>query len=141
MKDKTKYEDWKVALTYFQKSAYMIAFDLKSGYHHVDIHQDSQKFLTFAWKCPQTGLLKFYAFTVLPFGLATAPYVFTKCLKPLEKYWRLQGVKIALFLDDGWLTEYSYNDCLALANNVQSDLHKAGLLVTTVNQLGNLVWL
>ena len=34
--------------------------------------------------------------------LSSAPYIFTKCLKPLEKYWRFNGVNIALFLDDGW---------------------------------------
>ena len=32
-----KYEDWKIALAYFQKNSYMISFDLKSGYHHTDI--------------------------------------------------------------------------------------------------------
>ena len=34
--------------------------------------------------------------------LSSGPYIFAKCLKPLEKYWRLNGVNIALFLDDGW---------------------------------------
>ena len=29
----------------------MISFDLKSGYHHIDIHPNHQTFLGFAWKC------------------------------------------------------------------------------------------
>ena len=45
--------------------------------------------------------MRYFVFTVLPFGLSSAPYIFTKCLKPLEKYWRFNGVNIALFLDDG----------------------------------------
>lgn len=105
----------------------MISFDFKSGYHHIDIHKDHQTFLGFQ-EISQTNSLKCFVFTVLPFGLSSAPYVFTKCLKPLEKYWRLQGVNIALFLDDGWLIEHGSDDCLALANQVRSDLRKAGLI-------------
>ena len=30
-----KYEDWKTAMSYFARRAYMFSFDLKSGYHHV----------------------------------------------------------------------------------------------------------
>ena len=29
---------------------YMFTFDLKSGYHHVDIHEAYQKYLGFSWK-------------------------------------------------------------------------------------------
>ena len=49
-KHNIKYEDWKTALTYFHKGCFMISFDLKSGYHHIDIHPGSQTFLGFAWK-------------------------------------------------------------------------------------------
>lgn len=44
-KDKFKYEDIRSALEYIEKDGYMCTFDLKSGYHHVDICQDSQKYL------------------------------------------------------------------------------------------------
>ena len=94
----------------------MISFDLKSGYHLIDIHPGSQTFLGFAWKIPEDESLTYYQFTVLPFCLSTAPFVFTKCLKPVrEKYWRSQGTNIALCLDDGWLSEGSYDDCMNLS--------------------------
>ena len=32
-----KYEDWKIALSYFMTEAFMFCFDLKSGYHHIEI--------------------------------------------------------------------------------------------------------
>ena len=35
IKQIVKYEDWKIALSYFQKRAFMISFDLKSSYHHI----------------------------------------------------------------------------------------------------------
>ena len=40
IKRKVKYEDWKFALAFFQKDCYMVLFDLKSGYHHVEIQTD-----------------------------------------------------------------------------------------------------
>ena len=49
-KQKVKYEDWKVALSYFQKDSHMISFDLKSGCHHIAIHPNYQTFFGFAWK-------------------------------------------------------------------------------------------
>ena len=55
----------------------LCTFDLKSGYHHVE----PQKFLGFEWDS------KFFVFMVLPFGLATACYVFTKLMRPLVKLW------------------------------------------------------
>ena len=103
-KNSVKYEDWRTALTYFQINSFMILFDLKSGYHHVDIHPESQTFLGFAWKGTKDQSFIYYVFTVLPFGLSSAPYIFTKCLKPLEKHWRMQGINIAICLGDGWLT-------------------------------------
>ena len=101
VKQRVKYEDWKFALAYFTKGSYMFSFDLKSGYHHVEISQDYQTYLGFSWEASDSGDEIFYVFTVLPFGLSTALYVFTKLLKPLEKHWRLQGISLAIFLDDG----------------------------------------
>ena len=100
---KFKYEDWKVGLSYFQKDAYILSFDLKSEYHHIGIHADYEKFLGFAWSFSNSGQRRYFVFTVLPFGLSTASYIFTKMLKPLVKYWRINGLKLGLFLDDGWI--------------------------------------
>ena len=39
IKRRVKYEDWTIALSYFQKGSFMITFDLKSGYNHNEIIQ------------------------------------------------------------------------------------------------------
>ena len=96
IKQRVKYEDWKLALSYFQNGAFMISFDLKSSYHHIDICPDHQTFLGFAWKFSDDTKFRYFVFTVLPFGLASAPFIFTKCLKLLEKYWRIHGISVAL---------------------------------------------
>ena len=111
-KEKVKFEDWKVALNYFQKGSYMISFDLKSGYHHIEINSESQTFLGFAWNFDANRTRRrYFVFTVLPFGLSTAPYIFMKTLRPLVKYWRFNALNLALFLDDGWLTERDEDTC------------------------------
>ena len=129
VKQRVKYEDWKFALAYFAKGSYMFSFDLKSGYHHVEISQDYQTYLGFSWKASDSGDEIFYVFTVLPFGLSTAPYVFTKLLKPLEKHWRLQGISLAIFLDDGWGTVQDREECRATALAIRNDLGSAGFIV------------
>ena len=82
----------------------------------------------FQWKFSDNDLTRYFVFTVLPFGLSTATYIFTKTLKPLENYWRCNGVHIALFLDDGWITEEQAS-CKTLSNNIRSDLANAGFLI------------
>ena len=74
-------------------------FDLKSGYHHVDIHQSCWKYLGFRWN--NEGVETYFVFKVLPFGLSSACYFFTKLLCPLLKFWRGHGFKMVVYLDDG----------------------------------------
>ena len=84
-KQKFKYEDLRVAMLLFLKGDNMFTFDLKSGYHHVDIRPTQYKYLGFAWE--RDGTVRFYVLTVLPFGLVTACYVSTKILRPLVNLW------------------------------------------------------
>ena len=72
--------------------------------------------------------MKFYVFTVLPFGLSSAPHVFTKIVKPLEKHWRYQGICVAVFLDDRWGIEKDSQVCGVVANAVRADLSRAGFV-------------
>ena len=67
-------------------------------------------------------------FTVLPFGLSSAPHAFTKILKPLEKHWRHQGICVAVFRDDGWGIEKDSQVCSIVSDAVRADLSKAGFV-------------
>lgn len=49
-KQKVKFEGVNETLQYAKKNKYMIKYDLKSGYHHIDIHPDFHKYLGFSWK-------------------------------------------------------------------------------------------
>ena len=125
-KDKFKYEDMRIAMLLFQPGDYMFSFDLKSGYHHIDIFEPHRQFLGFCWD--QGGTKQFYMFTVLPFGLATACYAFTKILRPLVKHWRSQGLRAILYLDDGIVAVSSRDAAVEASHKVRQDLKDAGLV-------------
>jgi hypothetical protein len=56
-------------------------------------------YLGFSWT--ELGQKRHFVFQVLPFGISTAGYIFTKILQVVIKKWRNLGMKIILFLDDG----------------------------------------
>ena len=97
-----KYEDLKTFSEITERGDFFINFDLKSGYHHIDIHPAHQKYLGFQWQFEgEEEITRFFVFTVLAFGLSPASYVFTKILRPLTKYWRSKGIKVVIYIDDG----------------------------------------
>ncbi|KAL5021412.1 hypothetical protein ScPMuIL_000567, partial [Solemya velum] len=56
-------------------------------------------YLGFHWV--DGGITKYYVYNCLPFGISTAGYIFTKVLRVVLEYWRSQGHKVLMFLDDG----------------------------------------
>ena len=100
-KPKFKYEDLRSLSQVLQTNSWFFTWDLKSGYHHVDITAEHQQYLAFSWVFPN-GMHRYFTFTVLPFGLSTACFCFTKVLRPLVKRWRSIGHLSFVYLDDGW---------------------------------------
>jgi len=104
---------------------------VKSGYHHLDIFEEHQPFLGFAWILK--GVSKYFVFTVLPFGLSSACYVFTKLLRPLIAYWRGQGLKVVLYLDDGIVAVKGEDLEKRVSIQIRNELGKAGFVVNEAN--------
>ena len=121
-KQKFKYEDLRTAMLLFEKDDYLFSFDLKSGYHHVDIAQTHHSLLGFEWE------KVYYVFTVLPFGLSTACYIFTKLLRPLVRYWRMRGIRITVYLDDGLGSVSGYQRAIEASAAVRATLDSAGFV-------------
>eukprot|EP00111_Clytia_hemisphaerica_P022459 TCONS_00066021-protein len=122
---KFKYEDLKTAAEILDQNDFMITFDLTSGYHHVPINNNFQKFLGFAWD--YNGETKYFIFRVLPFGLNIACWIFTKLMRQLVKRWRRQGIKCAMYLDDGILGCSSFSKMTENRIVILRDLWSAGL--------------
>ena len=122
-----KYEDLRVAALLFDVDEYLFKFDLKSGYHHVDIHPDYHTYLGFQWETK--GVACYYVFTVHPFGLSTACYLFTKMIQPLIRYWRGRGLKAIVYLDDGIVAVRGRQEALVESARVQQDIENAGFVI------------
>ena len=125
-KDKVKYEEIKSAMNFFQADSFAYSFDLTSGYHHVDIHESQFKFLGFAWEFK--GKMRYFVFTVLPFGLSSAGFVFTKLMRELVKHWRSNAIQIVVYLDDGFGVERDFDTACKHMHIVRNDLVSAGFL-------------
>ena len=76
------------------KADWLIKIDLKDAYFSIPIDQDHRKFL-----CLQVGD-QIYQFNCLPFGLTSAPWVFTKTLKPVVALGRELGIRLVVYIDD-----------------------------------------
>ncbi|CAI7848980.1 unnamed protein product [Closterium sp. NIES-53] len=108
----------------------MFTIDLKSGYHHVEIHPSCWRYLGFQLDG------KFYCFTSLPFGLATALFVFTQLIKQLAKRWRARGVRVIPYVDDLLFLCHSETQARSTCIEVLQDLKAAGFVINA--QMSNL---
>ena len=88
---------------------------------------EHQTYLGFSWKI--NGRKKYFVFTVLPFGLSTAPMLFTKNLRPLVSTWHKQGIKIAVYIDDGAGIDFDENSAKQAALMTRSLLLDTGWVV------------
>jgi hypothetical protein len=96
---------------------WMIAADLQSGYHHLEVCKADQEYLGFQ----SDG--RYYVFRCLPFGLASAPDAFTLLTRQLVKRWRRAGIRMIHYLDDFlWLAQI-------LAIGVREDLEYLGFFI------------
>ena len=89
-----KMEGIHVVRDLLQQGDWMARIDLKDAYFAVPVCPSDRKYLRFKWQS------KSYEFTCLPFGLSTAPRVFTKVLRPVITYLREKGIRCVIYLDD-----------------------------------------
>ena len=75
---------------------WVASIDLSDAYLHIPIHPHSRKYLRF---CHRSQV---FQFTSLPFGLATAPQVFTMIVKEVKFMALSKGLRLHQYLDD-WL--------------------------------------
>ena len=118
------FEDIKLVRTLFQPEDHLFTFDLKDAYYHIPIASCHRPFLGFSWHVD--GHQKFFQFTCLPFGLRTAPYIFSKVTRPLVRHWRIQGVRIFMYLDDGTGGDQPFDRALSQSLRVREDIYRSG---------------
>ncbi|EFP06967.1 hypothetical protein CRE_10350 [Caenorhabditis remanei] len=122
-----KLENMKTAWPFLENANFAATFDFKSGYHHIKIHRDSRDLLSFSLSNPPAA--PYFFFKGLPFGLATAPWLFTKIFKVLVRKWRAEGIKMFLYLDDGLIVGETEYEVARASRRVRGDLAEAGVCV------------
>ncbi|CAG9131889.1 unnamed protein product [Plutella xylostella] len=80
--------------TILGKEYHMMKIDISQAYYHVPIHVKHRPFLSLAYGGET------YQMTCLPFGLSSAPSIFSKITNWLAHSFRQQGIKTIVYLDD-----------------------------------------
>jgi len=89
-----KFEGLKDLADLAERGDHAVPNDLMSGYYHVGLRPRSRTFVGFCWKG------QYYVYNCLPFGLSTAPWVFSKVMSELVMYWRREDISMLPYLDD-----------------------------------------
>ena len=80
---------------------WVFSIDLKDAYFHVPIHPASRKYLRI---CRGRQVFQFKA---LPFGISSAPWIFTKIFKQIAIILRRKQISIHQYLDDWLVKQFS----------------------------------
>lgn len=121
--DHFKMEDIRTATRLLSKDCHMVNIDLKEAYFLLRIHESHTKYLRFYFDDD------LYEFTVLPFGLCSAPYIFTKILQPVATFLRSKGFISVRYLDDILLISNDYYDCLTNRDETINCLTNLGFVI------------
>ncbi|KAM9975941.1 hypothetical protein ACTFIR_009782 [Dictyostelium discoideum] len=73
---------------------YMVKLDIKKAYLHVLVDPQYRDLFRFVWKGSH------YRWKTMPFGLSTAPRIFTMLLRPVLRMLRDINVSVIAYLDD-----------------------------------------
>ena len=118
-----KMESLQSAVNLMTKNCFMGSVDLKDAYYSVPVNRQFWKLLKFKHKnC-------YYTYTCLPNGLACAPRIFTKLLKPIFSTLRKQGFSNSAYIDDSYLQGDSYEECRQNIQLTVAYLREAGFVL------------
>ena len=123
---KFKYEDIRTAADLFSKGDWFFRFDFKSGYHHIKNFPQHCQLLGFSLF--YKSQLRYFQFTLLPFGLSMGPYLFTKIQRALVKRWRSKGFRIFTYLDDGAGADQVLDKAVKMSEFVGKDIVLSGFI-------------
>ena len=99
------------------------SIDLSDAYLHIPIHPLSRKYLRF---CHRSQV---FQFTSLPFGLATAPQVFTMIVKEVKLMALSRGLRLHQYLDDWLIRSQSQEEAQVNTQAVVDLTHSLGCII------------
>lgn len=102
---------------------YFVSFDMKNGYFHVKMDEEYHNYTCFS----VDGVI--YSFCALPFGLSSAPRIFTKLFKPVMAFLRSKGIRCSMYIDDVIVMANSKRACYKAANICRRLLTYIGFVI------------
>ncbi|KAM9957090.1 hypothetical protein ACTFIR_003827 [Dictyostelium discoideum] len=99
---------------------YMVKLDIKKAYLHVFVDPQYRDLFRFVWKGSH------YRWKTMPFGLSTAPRIFTMLLRPVLRMLRDINVSIIAYLDDLLIVGSTKEECLSNLKKTMDLLVKLG---------------
>jgi len=98
----------------------MTTIDLKDGFFHVPILPSHQALMSFQWEG------KTYVFQVLPFGMSTLPWLFTRFVQATVHHLCCQGMRVMAYMDDFIIIGHSHQQALEHTTCTLSILDQLG---------------
>ena len=115
-----KMEDLGKVAKNISRGLWGVKVDLKDAYFHIPLDPEYQKYFAFALGG------RTFCFQVLPFGLSSAPWTFTRVMKPIKVWLRLRNIRVSSFLDD----------FLILASSFRKAIEHTSMLIDLLQKLG-----
>ena len=130
-KFKYRYEDTEVARDVFQKGDHVFTYYLKSAYHHISIFPEHKSYLGFSWVID--GKVRYFVYNVLPFGLSTSGFIFSKVTRHFVKHVRSIGHMVVMYLDDELAGASDHQEATYLSSFIKQELDSFGFLLAHEN--------
>ena len=92
-----KFSMWNIEklIPFISMASFAGVIDISKAYCHIPMHQSTKDYLAFSFNGRK------FSYNCMPFGLKTAPFYFTRVLKPVLGYLRkMFGIQIFAYLDD-----------------------------------------
>ena len=104
--EKFKMEGLHTVKSLLRRDDWLTSIDVADAYPHVLIHPEDRRYVRFIWEGVH------YQFRAVCFGLASAPRMFTKIMRPIMALLRAAGIRSVVYLDDIFLMAPSRGDSL-----------------------------
>lgn len=97
--------------------------DLSDAYLHIPVCVRDRAFLAFSYQGTD------YCFTCIPFGLSTAPRVFTRVTRAVLAYLRRQGLTVFAYIDDWFIVAETKRRAIEATSTTLALLERLGWLI------------
>lgn len=113
-------------IPHLYENNFACSFDIKKAYFHIPINDKYKKYFSFKFNNTK------WEFNAMPFGLNTAPYIFTKFISPILEYLRKHyNIIIFSYIDDFLVLGKSQNNLTKDIKTTIDLFEELGFLLNT----------